>query len=305
MSPCPSSHAAYAWSALMANTIRAADPNRPVISGMHGLTVDDPDKPWRIDDQGELCDVVTTHPYSIFVPYCDLDPLTSIRGTLHAAAESCLYADIAGRPCLAEEVGDLGRSVASPTQTSDYSRSLLWSCWAHGHLGCLWWCAFDHGHVGGTPYEWYAMEGELGMFDHQRRAKPVVESFDRFRAMLAALPESYRKLPERKTEAVCVLTHGQDQWATALASFILAKQAGFDVRFATTEGPIPEGQIYLLPCMCGLSAIHRPVWSEIIRRVEQDGATLYLSAYDALLPDMSLYAGLEVQQRQPWSARLF
>ena len=120
--------------------------------------------------------------------------------------------------------------------------------------------------------------------------------------MLETLPVSYRTLPTRKTEAVCVLTHGQDQWATALASFILAKQAGFDMRFTTADAAIPEGDVYLLPCMCGLSAIHRPAWNEIIRRVQQDGATLYLSAYDALLPDMASYAGLEVQQRRPWTA---
>jgi len=51
---------AYTWTATIANAIRAVDPTRPVVSGLHGLT---PTGAWTMQDQGELTDLLTTHPY--------------------------------------------------------------------------------------------------------------------------------------------------------------------------------------------------------------------------------------------------
>ena len=50
------------WTATVANAIRAEDPSRKVVSGMHGLEVD-PDSAWQIRDQAEWCDILTTPPY--------------------------------------------------------------------------------------------------------------------------------------------------------------------------------------------------------------------------------------------------
>jgi endo-1,4-beta-mannosidase len=62
----PSSReAAFAWTAAVAHTIRAADPSRPIVSGMHslGTPVGSVTNPWCIDDQADLTDILTTHPY--------------------------------------------------------------------------------------------------------------------------------------------------------------------------------------------------------------------------------------------------
>jgi len=298
MSHCPSAEAAYAWTALIANTIRAADPDRPVVSGMHGLAAGEGDNAWRIQDQGECCDVMTTHPYSVFVPHCQVDSLLSIRNTMHAAAESTLYSDLTGKPCFTEEIGDLGSTLISRTASKTYLETVLWSCWANGNLGCLWWCAFQQDHLEQPPYDWFMFEQDLGLFERDGKARPVVAAMSEFDRMLNSLDQRYRVLPPRNRDAVCVVTHGQDQWAAALGAFILAKQAGFDIRFVAAEQPLPAAEAYMLPSLCGLGALPRRQWHELFRRVRELGASLYLSVYDALLPDLAGFAGLEVQARQ-------
>ena len=113
MSPCESREEAFNWSSLIANTIRANDPSRMVISGMHGLVTEDTElNHWLISDQGEATDMLTTHPYAYFVPHCLMDPINSIRTLMHGATETRLYSDISKKPCLVEELGTLSHSVA-------------------------------------------------------------------------------------------------------------------------------------------------------------------------------------------------
>lgn len=300
MSPCPSSEAAFTWSALITNTIRSVDNTKPIISGMHGLTVDDPANPWRIEDQGQLCDIVTTHPYASFVKYCQEDPLTSMRNTLHSAAESTLYSDISGKPCMSEELGDLGRTMLDKDSAKIYLDTILWSCWSNGNLGCLWWEAFQMEHLEQAPFDWFEFEQDLGLFDTDKKPKPVVAAFHDFDKMLESLPAEYKFLPSRKRDAVCILTHGQDNWATAFTAFILAKQVGFDIKFIGPDMPIPPAELYMLPSLCGFSALPRRNWQQLFKYIKDDSATLYLSSYDALLPDLEKFAGLQVQTRQAW-----
>ena len=76
--------AAWNWAAQIAASIRMADPDRPVYSGMHSLQLHDrqwenrPGK-WLISDQAELCGVLTTHPYQMWRSYVNCDP----PNTLH------------------------------------------------------------------------------------------------------------------------------------------------------------------------------------------------------------------------------
>jgi hypothetical protein len=57
-----SSQVAYVWTASLTKAIRAEDQTRPVVSGMHSLSSGS-DAKWMIQDQGELNDLLTTHPY--------------------------------------------------------------------------------------------------------------------------------------------------------------------------------------------------------------------------------------------------
>lgn len=286
--------AAYLWTASISNAIRAEDKSRLVISGMHGLK-SSVSEAWRIQDQGELTDVLTTHPYALFTPYAGLDARNSIRTTMHSAAETRLYADVSGKPCLAEEIGMLGPMEANESVTASFARTALFSLWANDCRGFLWWCAYDQNHLQFPPYEWSAVERDLGLFRTDRSPKPVANELMNFSRFLNKLP--FRELPVRNTDAVCILSEGQDQWAVAYASFILSKQAGFDIKFSHVDQKLQESGLYLMPSVNGMSSISRQKWLELLERVKQ-GAVLYVSGDQGYLSHFVGPAGIDIVSRQ-------
>ncbi|MCS7061205.1 MAG: beta-mannanase [Anaerolineae bacterium] len=284
---------AWAWTSAITNAIRVEDSTRPIVSGMHSLSPA-PTGTWRIQDQGELTDVLTTHPYPYFTPYCDQDPVNTMRTILHATAESRLYADIGGKPCLVEEIGTLGPMVADERTAADFIRAALFSSWAHDCHGLLWWCAFDFGHLSQAPYDWDAYERELGLFRADGTPRPVLDELSQFVQLLSELP--IRKLPPRRIDGVCILSEGQDQWAVAYSTFVLAKQAGFDIRFQYADQPIQDAALYLLPSVSGGRILYRRRWLELLERVRA-GATLYVSHEDGMLSPFTAPFGVEVLTR--------
>lgn len=266
----------WLWTASIANAIRAEDTTRPIISGMHSLQVN-PQEPWAIRDQGELVDLLTTHPYPPFTPHCNQEPVNTMRPLLHAVAETCLYADLSGRPAFVEEFGSLGPMICSEEVAADMVRVRLYDIWAHDCRAALWWCAHDQTELEQAPYDWHAVERELGLFRPDGSAKPMVAAFRQFAETLEAMP--VKALPPRRVDAVCLLTSGQDNWATAYSSFVLARQAGFDLRFHYNDRQLPEADLYLLPCVKGHSALSRHREKELWEKVAR-GATLYLSFDD-------------------------
>ena len=285
-------HQAFAWTALIAQTIRVSDPSRPVISGMHGLSLD---RSWRIEDQGELTDVLTTHPYPLFTAHCDQDPIHTIRPILHGTAESRLYADLGGKSCLCEEMGTLGPMLASEPVAAAFARCALFSLWANDCHGLLWWCASDQTHLEHAPYDWCTVERELGLLRVDGGSKPVLKEFGAFRNLLEHLP--FDRLPPRSRDAVCILTEGQDAWGVAFSSFILAKQAGFEIEFQSASQPLKEAPFYLLPCLEGSRMIPRRRMKALLEKVEA-GATLYLSINSGLLDGVEALTGLMPETRQ-------
>ncbi len=293
MAPVPGREAAWVWTSALTTAIRAEDPSRPIFSGMHGLSPQS-DAPWTIRDQAELTDVLTTHPYPIFTPHCDRDPVTTIRPLLHATAESCLYADVGGRLCVAEELGTLGPMIAADDEAPRYLRAVLYSLWAHGVGGCLWWCAYDQDHLAHAPYDWHAYERELGLIRSDRSPKPVLDALREFDSFLSRMPAPP---PPRRIDACCMLSSGQDAWGAAFSSFILAKQAGFDIRFRHADQPIPDSSLYLLPSLSGAAGFSRRFWLAMQERVRA-GATLYVSHRDAILSGFAGLFGAEVRTRE-------
>ena len=283
---------AFVWAATIVNAIRAVDTTRPVISGMHGLR---PESTWSIADQAELTDVLTTHPYPVFTPHCDQDPVNTIRTLMHSTAESRMYADIGGKPCLCQEIGTLGPVIASEAIAADYIRACLFSLWANDCHGLVWWCAHEQTELSHAPYDWHAVERELGLLRVDKSAKPVLQAIGAFQRMLDGLP--FERLPQRTVEAVCVLTEGQDHWGVAHSAAILAKQAGFDLQFRYCDQPLPEAPLYLLPCLSGHAMISRRRMQELLAKVEA-GATLYLSLDSGLPSDFEAITGLEPQTRE-------
>lgn len=283
---------AYLWTAVITQTIRVADPVKPVLSGMHGLRMDDD---WTIQDQSELTDMLCVHPYPIFTPYCDQDPVNTVRTVLHSTAEACYYSDVGQKPCLCEEIGTLGQMIASENIVSDFVRNCVWSLWANGAKGVLWWCAYDQDRLEHAPYDWNSVERELGMFRADRSSKPMLRELTAFGQMLKSLP--FASLPPRRREAVCILSQDQDHWGVAYSSFILAKQAGFDIEFQGADQPLREAMLYLAPCLSGHRMISRRRMAALLKRVEE-GATLYLSLDTGLPSDFEAITGLRPLTRE-------
>ncbi len=298
---------AWNWTNAISTAIRVADPTRLVVSGMHSLwpeeitglkrsaASDGYRHSWPIAQQAELTDVLTTHPYPPFTEHCDRDPIDTLRTNLHATAETRLYADIGGKPCFAEEVGNLGTWFGSEARSANFLRANLFSLWANDCRGLFWWNNHDFSRLTHPPYDWNMVEQELGLFDADRRPRGLVgelRAFARFLGETAAHP-----LPPRKVEAVCVLPLDGDGWGAALSAFTLAKQAGFDLEFQTADQPLRDAGLYVLPSLSGMRPVSVRFFNEMVARVRA-GATLYTSVDDAALSRLPELAGVEVESRE-------
>lgn len=290
MGPVTDRDSAWLWTSIISNAIKTEDQTRPVISGMHGLTVDEKWH-WRLDDQAELTDVLTTHPYPLFTPHAKLDPMNSMRTILHATTQTRFYEDVGGKRCFVEEQGSLGPMFGDDQEDADFMRTNLFSLYAHDCGGMLWWCNHDQYHLEQAPYDWIAMETELGLFRSDHTPKPVVKEIAAFDQFLKELPID--TLPSRMTDGVCIVSQDQDQWGVAYSAFTLAKQAGRDIEFQYAEQPLKDAAVYLLPSISGTRVISKHRWLELMGRVEE-GAVLYISYNDGFLGEFEKNTGLRV-----------
>ena len=293
MAAVESHEAAYTWSAAIANAIRAADASRPIVSGMHSLTPGEPNH-WLIQDQAETTDLLTTHPYPYWTPFVRSDPLNTIRPLMHATSETRMYADIGGKPCLVEETGTMGPMISNEAAAAAFTRTNLFSLWAHDCRSFIWWCSSDQTELTHPPYDWTAVERELGLLRTDGTPKPMLLEMQRFRAWRESLPVTV--LPPHPIDAVCILTPGQDHWAAAYATFVLAKQAKLNIAFQYADQPLRKARCYLLPSLHGASALPGRVWRDLLDQAAA-GAILYLSMADAILDKFNTVAGVELLTR--------
>lgn len=277
---------AYSWSSMIVNAIRACDATRPIVSGMHSLGLEGV---WNIQDQGEVTDILTTHPYPFWVEHCLLTPLDDFRTLLHATAQTGYYASVGGKPCLVEELGSMGPMVCDEEKVAGFLKVNLWSNWAHGAPGLLWWCAHEQSHLTAPPYDWNMCERELGMTDRGYQPKPTLLQMKEFRKELDALQLT---LPYRETDGVCILSKGQDHWGIAYMSYVLAKQAGLTLDFTYCEQELPESKLYFLPSIC--AAVMSKRRYELLKQRVYQGATLYISMKDGILTEFEELTGFQV-----------
>lgn len=264
---------AWTWLYEITAAIRLEDATRPVVGGMHSLRTDEAAS-WNLRDQGELVDILTTHPYPLWTDHMNHEPFNSLRNGLHAAAQSLLYAGVSGRPCFPEEAGDMGRGVCSEERAAGNVRNALHTSWACGLGAYLWWCAFDQGHLEFPPYAWTALECELGLFGKDRRAKPVLAEMHAFADFLKDFP--FAALPPRRVDAVCLASERENAEASSLGAFVLARQAGFDIAFAGAEGALPSADFYILPSGEDYDTYSVAAWRRILDKVRA-GTTLLVS----------------------------
>ena len=278
--------AAYSWSSMVVNAIRACDQTRPIVSGMHSLELEGI---WNIQDQGQLTDLLTTHPYPFWVEHAQFTPLTSFRTRMHATAQTQYYATVGGKPCLVEELGSMGPMNLSEELAADFLRVNLWSNWAHGAPGVLWWCGFDQTELTAPPYDWNMFERELGMIKTDMQPKPVILQMQAFAKQLAELNLD---LPAKKTDGVCILSWRQDHAGIAFMSFLLAKQAGLTLEFAHCDQPLPDSDLYFLPSVHTDNMSRRSYMA--LKQKVYDGATLCISVRDGTFTEFEEFTGLRV-----------
>ena len=280
---------AWCWSDAITAAIRREDPERPVVSGMHSLSCDG--GAWTISDQAEVTDVLCTHPYPLFTPYCATDPVNTMRNAFHAAAETRLYGDVGNVPAFVEEAGSLGPSFSSEEVAGAYLNNMLWNSFAHDCRGLLWWCANDQIRLEHAPYDWVAMERELGLLRPDREAKPVLRTMKAFGEMLDRV--GLRTLPPFRRDAVMILSQDQDQWGVAYAGFLLAKQAGFDVEFQFADQELKPAKFYILPSIRGTRVMPGRCYHRLLKAV-REGATLLVTSDGGSLEPFNAVFGVDI-----------
>ena len=277
------------WTATIANAIRAIDPTRAVISGMHSIEVDR-DKAWQIKDQAMWNDVLTTHPYPFWCAYTRNDKTLSLRTTMHATAQNKYYSECGGKPCLAEEIGTMGPMLSSNDSAAKFMRTNLFSLWSNDSVGVMWWCGHEQTMLTSFPYSTNMVELELGLLNPDRSPKPVMLEIKKFHDFLSGIDFS---LPKADTDAVCLLTHGQKQWGVCYTSHILARQAGLNLKYAYADDGIPESDCYLLPSVNNITVMNARYYKELKERVA-NGADLYISMDNGVLSEFESLTGMRV-----------
>ncbi len=281
----------YLWTATISGAIKREDQSRPVISGMHSLDAD-PSGKWTIKVQGELTDILTTHPYDYWVPYCLSDSIASMRAVMHSAAESRLYSSLGGKPCLVEEIGTMGPMICNDETARGYMRATLYNNWAEGFMGQLWWCAFDQNKLDFPPYDVMGCERELGLFTAERKLKPFGEEIAAFKKQLK--DAGLISLPAPRKNALIILTYDSETWPIALGAYILGKQAGLEPDYAYCDKEVGDYPLYILPSIKGNRVLPKARWQELINKVKA-GATLLITMDDCFLQPFESVTGIRVK----------
>lgn len=287
------------WTSTITNAIRAEDNTRPIVSGMHSLEVER-NKPWRIEDQGMFTDILTTHPYAFWSEHTRIDKNLSLRTTMHATAQTKLYAEIGGKPCLAEEIGTMGPMLCNDENAGKFFRLSLFSLWANNSLGVMWWCANDQMMLNAYPYSENMVELELGMMYKDHTPKPVLVELKNFSEFYNRLDF---QLPKAEVDAVCLLTENQDQWGVGYMTYILLRQAGLNCSFAyanselpctNTDRELPDSNFYIVPSINGISVMNKKRYEELKQRV-YNGADVYISMDNGILSEFESFTELRVE----------
>lgn len=283
------------WIYSISAAIRLEDRTRPVVSGMHGVSSLATDKA-NARQHAELLDVMTTHPYPLFTPSCNLEPFDTMRNGCHAACETVFYADMTGKPAFVEEAGSLGPGIASDDRAAASMRMALFSCWANGIGTYLWWCAFDQDRLKFAPYQWVGIERELGLFTAEGRSKPTATAMRDFRAFVDSLP--FRSLPPRRKDAVVVLSETHDDWVKAFGAWLLARRAGIDISYALAENAVlPDASLYILPSCAGHDEYTRESFWHVMERAKSGATVLVTQGNGALLSNLREVSGVKVESQ--------
>ena len=281
----------YNWMDHIGMAIRSQDATRPIVSGMHGLTTQETGvAPIRLN--GEISDILCTHPYQFYVPGCGREPFNTMRTELHPTAESLLYRDLGGKPCFVEEIGNLGTSCTSDARSAAGLRVTMFSAWANDLKGLLWWCNSDQEVLEFPPYDNTPNERELGLLRQDYAPKPVMLEMRRFQEFRKSLP--FAKLPVRKPNAVVVVPEKTDGWVPGFGAYLLCRQAGIDPVFAGAEHDLPESPLYVF-CSgdCDMTFSYT-AQRRVYEKAEKGATVLIVYSGESRLTQLREHTGVEV-----------
>jgi hypothetical protein len=187
-----------------------------------------------------------------------------------------------------QEIGSFTRMVGNNDVAADWLRVNLFSSWSNGSMGYLWWCAHEQSQLAFPPYTWVMIERELGLLRTDLTPKPAALEMKRIAEIIKALPA----LPAKKIDAVCIANGGKSFWGPAATSYILAKEAGFDLSFRHyKQHTIPKADLYFFPCAKGWQCMPKENYDTLLGYV-RDGASLCISIEDAQLTESDSVFGL-------------
>lgn len=292
MAVCDNNDSAYLWALNIRNAIKAEDNTRPVMSGMHSLHPGITDTVWRIQDQGEITDIMTTHPYPSPTIGCDCEPLNTMRVTLGPTAQTVMYSSIGKKPAMIQESGTFTEITGCRELSADFMRCQILSGWANGSLGYLWWCAHEQIYLNYPPYTWGMMERELGILDENFEPKPVALEMKRMTELMETLP--FDELPPAQVDAICVVPQeiGSDWLGISMAAYTLSKQAGYNMRFVYMNQEIPDAPLYILPSLHGWAPIFSEALDTLIEKAK-NGAHVLISTSNGHLSMFGKLTGLK------------
>lgn len=278
------------WLKSITDTIRMADPTKPVYAGMHGTSLSGT---FNLIQQAKYFDMVTPHPYPCFTEYCLLEKLTEMRASMHAAIEASYYRSIAKQPAMVQEIGCMGASFLTNDGVPEYFENAFMTSFQTGSTGFLWWCAFEQSHLDFSPYDTNAAEVDLGLAFADHTPKPVLKKLAELRKAVDEIGE----LPDPVQDACVILGRGVKPWAMAYSSYMLAAQTGRTVDFVYEEQPLKDYDYYILPCVRGNIGINKYTFNALMEKVKK-GAKLLITYSGGALWNTEELLGLQIYGKE-------
>ena len=134
---------------------------------------------------------------------------------------------------------------------------------------------------------------ELGAFKSDRTPYPVAHALSKFTSFILSLP--FKALPPAKADCVIIVRDSE----MVNSTYVLARQAGLQPRFADPTKRLPDSRVYFLPDAKGRAFLTLRRWDELKARVRDEGATLAIEWNDTFLPDHEEVFGAEIESRTP------
>lgn len=197
----------------------------------------------------------------------------------------------------------MGPGIVSEERAAAAMRAQMFSSWACGIRAFVWWCAYDQAKLDFAPYDWTAIERELGLFFGSGRPKPTAVMMRDVAAFMKTAP----KLPPRQVDATVIVSEREQFWNQVQGAWLLSKMAGFDVSYARAEDPLPDAKFYILPSGgAGYMTYSRRAWHRLLDKARAGATVLVTLGNGAVLSELAETTGVktEAHYRKPSSRKV-